>query len=261
MIPKIIHYCWLSGEQMPQRLKNCIESWKLLMPEYEIMLWDTNRFDIHSVKWVEQAYSVKKWAFAADYIRLYALYHYGGIYLDSDVRVLKSFDPFLEHRGFSSAEFWEVAYNPEDTSEEIAGIAIEAAIMGSEARHPLIKAFMDHYQNRDFILQDGYDNRVMTYVIKDIAKNFGFIQNHLIHQVLDDDFHIYPYDYFTTQDSRSGNDMLVTHNTVAIHLCSGSWVDLVPVLPRHHSRYTYWRLATKEYFKKIWREVILHRRP
>ena len=84
-IPKIIHYCWLSGDPYPELVQFCMQSWKEKLPDYDFVLWDKSHFDIHSVPWVEQACSAKKWAFAADYIRLYALYNYGGIYLDSDV--------------------------------------------------------------------------------------------------------------------------------------------------------------------------------
>lgn len=94
MIPKIIHLCWLSGDPYPPKIQKCLESWKKFLPEYEVMLWDGNRFDLNSSSWVAQAFA-KKYAFAADYIRMYALYHYGGIYLDSDVEVLKSFDELL----------------------------------------------------------------------------------------------------------------------------------------------------------------------
>ncbi|MCS2958344.1 hypothetical protein NXX53_17410 [Bacteroides salyersiae] len=93
MIPKRIHLCWLSGDPYPQKIQKCIDSWKVHLPDYEIMLWDLKRFDIAQVPWVEQAFRVKKYAFAADYIRLYALYNYGGIYLDSDVEVLKRLRP------------------------------------------------------------------------------------------------------------------------------------------------------------------------
>ena len=89
MIPKIIHYCWLSGEPFPKKIKKCIDSWKKKLPNYEIRCWNMDNFDIHSVRFVEEACSVKKWAFAADYIRLYALYTEGGIYLDCDVFVKK----------------------------------------------------------------------------------------------------------------------------------------------------------------------------
>ena len=94
-IPKIIHYCWLSGTPFPDLENRCIESWKKYLPDYELILWDKERIkEIHS-SWIDSAIAQKKWAFAADYVRLYALYNYGGIYLDCDVEVLKSFDELL----------------------------------------------------------------------------------------------------------------------------------------------------------------------
>ena len=95
MISKVIHLCWLSGDPYPEKIKKCIDSWKRVLSDYEIILWDTKRFDLDSSIWVKQAFEAKKYAFAADYIRFYALYHYGGIYMDSDVEVLKSFDDLL----------------------------------------------------------------------------------------------------------------------------------------------------------------------
>ena len=95
MIPKIIHYCWLSDDPVPSDLQKYMRTWKEKLPDYEFMKWDFNRFDKQSSKWVAQAFDNKKYAFAADYIRLYALYNYGGIYLDMDVEVLKSYNPFL----------------------------------------------------------------------------------------------------------------------------------------------------------------------
>ena len=102
MIPKIIHSCWLSGDPFPEDIQRCIDSWKAILPEYKIILWDKNRFDINSVPYVKEAFEAKKYAFCADYIRIYALYKYGGIYLDSDVMVYKSFDPFLNLHAFAS---------------------------------------------------------------------------------------------------------------------------------------------------------------
>ena len=140
MIPKRIHLCWLSGDPYPQKIQKCIDSWKVHLPDYEIMLWDLKRFDIAQVPWVEQAFRVKKYAFAADYIRLYALYNYGGIYLDSDVEVLKSFDPLLDLPYFVGAEN--------------AG-TIEAAIIGAEKGCDWIKACLDYYKGRNFIQENG----------------------------------------------------------------------------------------------------------
>lgn len=96
MIPKMIHLCWLSGDPYPATIAKCINSWKQVMPDYKIMLWDKKRFESEiDNRFAKEALEQRKWAFVADYIRLYALHKYGGIYLDSDVRVYKSFDPFL----------------------------------------------------------------------------------------------------------------------------------------------------------------------
>lgn len=95
MIPKIIHYCWLSDDPVPEKLQNYMKSWKKYLPDYEFMKWDFKRFPKDKCAWVSEAFDNKKYAFAADYIRIYALYNYGGIYLDMDVEVLKSFDDLL----------------------------------------------------------------------------------------------------------------------------------------------------------------------
>ena len=145
MIPKIIHLCWLSGDKYPAKIAKCIASWKKHLPDYEIMLWDTKRFDLNTSNWVKQAFEAKKYAFAADYIRFYALHNFGGIYLDSDVEVLKSFNPLLDLPYFVGAE---KAGTP------------EAAIMGAEKGLPWIKKCLDYYSGRNFIKEDGsYDIR------------------------------------------------------------------------------------------------------
>lgn len=140
MIPKIIHLCWLSGDAYPTKIAKCLESWEKYLPDYEIMLWDTKRFDLSTSIWVRQAFEHKKYAFAADYIRFYALYHYGGIYLDSDVEVLKSFDDLLDLPYFIGAE---KAQTP------------EAAIIGAEKGCDWIKQCLDYYTNRPFVKGDG----------------------------------------------------------------------------------------------------------
>ena len=100
MIPKIIHYCWLSDEPFPKKIRKCMETWKNTHPDYEIVRWSTKNFDINSIPYVKEAFEARKWAFAADYIRMYALYTQGGIYLDSDVILLKRFDDFLNNSFF-----------------------------------------------------------------------------------------------------------------------------------------------------------------
>lgn len=140
MIPKIIHLCWLSGDPYPAKIDRCLKSWEKYLPDYDVMLWDTNRFDLNSSVWVRQAYEKKKYAFAADYIRFFALYNYGGIYLDSDVEVLKKFDDLLDLPYFMGAE---KAQTP------------EAAIIGAEKGCDWVKQCLDYYESRSFVLEDG----------------------------------------------------------------------------------------------------------
>ena len=97
MIPKIIHYCWLSNDPIPENLQSYLKTWKEKLPDYEFILWNFNRFEKSSSKWVAQAFDNKKYAFAADYIRLFAVYNFGGFYLDMDIQVLKSFDDLLNN--------------------------------------------------------------------------------------------------------------------------------------------------------------------
>ncbi len=142
MIPKIIHYCWLSGQEYPQDVKNNIASWKAILPDYEFMLWDWERSETLKCVWIQQALENKKYAFAADFIRLYAVYTYGGIYLDSDVEVLKSFDDLLNLPYFIGAE-----YN--------INKRIEAAVFGSEKKTKWLLISMEYYNNRPFVKEDG----------------------------------------------------------------------------------------------------------
>ncbi len=232
MIPKIIHYCWLSGEPYPEKIQECIDSWKEVLPDYNFKLWDMTNFDINSVDFVKEAVSVKKWAFAADYIRLYALYTEGGIYLDSDVLVKKSFNSFLYNDFFSAVEYHPYCIQEnntltllnEDGSSKIRGqrkpgIGLQAAVIGSIPKHPYIKDVMKWYNNNHFILQDGsYNNEfIAPDVLAMFAEEYGFkfvnkeqrIQNNML---------IVPSNVIAGNVGFDIND-----NTVAIHLTLNSW--------------------------------------
>lgn len=142
MIPKIIHYCWLSDDPIPDNLKKCILTWHRYMPEYKFIKWDFTIFPMGTSIWVDQAFEKKKYAFAADYIRLYALYHYGGIYLDSDVEVMKSFNPFL---GLDDM----VCY--ENSSRK----GLEVAAIGVSKNRTWVKQCLNHYDGKKFDLGNG----------------------------------------------------------------------------------------------------------
>lgn len=146
MIPKIIHYCWLSGEKYPESLRRCLDTWHKHFPEYELRLWDIRSFDFNSVPFTRDALAARKWAFVSDYIRLYALYHFGGIYLDMDVVAFGKIDSLLENRFFSGLEMRD---------KEHTEIFLEAAIMGAEKGHPFIGQALDLYSRRQFYKADG----------------------------------------------------------------------------------------------------------
>lgn len=234
MIPKVIHLCWLSGDPYPQKIQKCLDSWKKILPDYEIMLWDTNRFDLKSSPWVEQAFSARKYAFAADYIRMYALYNYGGIYLDSDVEVLKSFDEFLDLPYFVGAEN--------------AG-TIEAAIIGAEKGCDWIKACLDYYEGRQFIKKDGQpDIRMLPEIVNETIQKLKPICNlpsgttieELKKVDMQKEVYVLPAEYFSPKvfDSRQ---VILTPQTYAIHHYQNSWFS--------HKAFVYYR--TRTFFIRI----------
>lgn len=146
MIPKVIHFCWLSGDKYPSKIRYCINSWKEKLPDYEIRLWDLSRFDIDSSVWCKEAFEMKKYAFAADYIRCYALYKEGGIYLDSDVELLRSFDDLL--------------HLPYFIGEEQGG-NIEPAIIGCEKGWDFLERMLSYYENRHFVVNGNMDMQTL----------------------------------------------------------------------------------------------------
>ncbi|MBQ0076948.1 MAG: glycosyl transferase [Bacteroidales bacterium] len=209
MIPKIIHYCWLGDDPYPKKIQFCIDSWKRLLPDYELMLWDKHRFDIESVCWVKEAYQQKKYAFAADYIRCYALYNYGGIYLDSDVEVVRSYNELLELPYFLGRE-------------RVSG-HIEAATMGFEKSHPLFRYLMDYYERHAFIENGKLNTRPMPRIIRDITtayyREVDIEQpKDFVHQ--EDVLNILPSDYFSPKENEH---IYQTENTYSIHHYTGTW--------------------------------------
>ena len=208
MIPKIIHYCWFGGNPLPELAQNCIESWKTHCNGYRIVRWDESNFDINSSPlYVRQAYETKKWAFVTDYVRLYVMVNYGGIYMDTDVEVLKSLDTFLHHQAFSGFE--------NDTQ-------IPTGIMASEKGFPLFKNLLQYYDDAVFLNKDGTMNFTTNVVIiTNICFKYGFQPNNSFQNI--EGFVLYPKDYFCPFDN-STKTITITENTATIHHFSGSWV-------------------------------------
>lgn len=211
MIPKKIHYCWFGGNPLPEDAKKCIESWKKYLPDYEIKEWNESNFDIKSNLYVRQAYESKKFAFVTDYVRLYALVTEGGIYMDTDVEVLKSYDPFLHHNAFSGFE---------------NNNFVPTGMMASEKGGRWATELLEEYNHRVFINKDGtFDLSTNTEHITHYMQNHGLILNNTF-QDLPELITIYPSDYFCPKDHGTGLIKL-TDNSVCIHHFACSW------LPRH----------------------------
>lgn len=230
MIPKIIHYCWFGGAPKSAFVKKCMQTWQKKMPDYELKEWNESNFDINnSIPFVKEAYKAKKWAFVTDYVRLYALYTEGGIYMDTDVKVLKPFDEFLKYNFFSAHEkhpfFFEkenlLLLNDDKTLKDnetmVEGWAILSAIMGSVAGLPYLKDCLEHYNNLEFDIQS---NPIKKYIIgKHITKpilKYGYKFSDE-KQILQDNMLILPSTILV------GNTIYMDKHPYAIHLCNSSW--------------------------------------
>lgn len=229
MIPKIIHYCWLGGGKIPLETKVLIDTWRRTMPDYQIKCWNENNIDIHSIKWVRQAIEHKKWAFAADYIRLYALYHEGGIYMDTDVEVFKPFDEFLKYSFFSSVEYhpdFETTGKlrlgddlmPKIKGDTIPNLGILSALIASEPNTNYIKNCLSFYDSQSFVKPDGslFTDIIIPDFLAREAIPFGFYYVDQT-QYLSDNMVVFNSSVF------AGDYCTFTQDSYAMHYCYGTW--------------------------------------
>lgn len=210
MIPKIIHFCWLSDEPYPEKIQKCMDSWKMKLSDYEIVCWDTRNFDINICPWTKQAFECKKYAFVADYVRFYALYNYGGIYLDSDVEVLKSFDDLLHKKCF-----WGYEYT---------GLP-EAAVVGCEAKMSWLQVAMNWYESHNFMNDGGSYNQIIAPLVFKYAfeKFYGvsLIDDEKPHS--DSDYEIFSYESFSPKNGFNGK-IFATDNSYTVHHFNSAWL-------------------------------------
>ncbi len=232
MIPKIIHYVWLSGSEKPEDIKECIASWKEVLPDYEVREWSMKDFSFEEMpKYVKEALSLKKWAFATDYLRLWILYNEGGIYLDSDILMKKNIDEFLDNGFFSFIEYHEEGFLPyKDLIDKdgkalvethIPGFCMQAAFMGAEKGHAFVKDCMDHYNGRSFLTTSGKpDTSILAPDIYALcARKYGFLYKDCL-QRIGDRMTVYPSSYV------GGTRYIAKDSNYAVHCCVGSWRDI-----------------------------------
>ena len=206
-IPKIIHYCWFGRNPKPKLAEKCIKSWKKFCPDYEIREWNEDNFDVSTApKYVRQAYEAKRWAFVSDYVRLRALVELGGVYMDTDVEVIKPLDPYLKHRAFAGFE------HPE---------RIQTGLLACEPGFPLFREFMAYYDTASFLQEDGTpDVTTNVQILTGLCRTHGLVCNDSFQVV--EGLALYPREVFCPVDYDTMK-LKKTRKTVTIHWFSGSW--------------------------------------
>lgn len=196
MIPKIIHYCWFGEGEKPEQVIEYITLWKQKNPNYDIKEWNESNFDYQHWKFCREAYQVKKFAFVSDVCRLYALLTEGGIYLDTDIEMIKNFDPFLSDKSFIGEE---------------RDHTIGSGCIGAEKGTSWVKDFLETYKTREFI---NYKGRLLDYpntmYLTDFLKKYKQKPK------------IYPIDFFCAKDYET-KEVFITENTVCVHQYAASW--------------------------------------
>ena len=211
-IPKVIHYCWFGQKTLPKSARKCIASWKKYLPDYEIREWNEDNFDVNMIPYTHKAYECKKYAFVSDYVRFYVLYHYGGLYFDTDVEVIKPMNDVVARGAFMGIE------------QDVEQIAVNPGLgMGAYAGMELYKCVLEYYDSLYF--SDKEENQISALVVKcttDILRQLGFVCENRLQQVAD--MWIYPNDWFNPLDDATGR-LTITDNTRSIHHYSKTWVD------------------------------------
>ena len=210
MIPKIIHYCWFGGNAKPKEIEKYIQTWRSKLTGYKFIEWNEKNFDItNSIPYVKEAYEAKKYAFVSDYVRLHALNEYGGIYFDTDIEVLKSFDNFLQNEELVLCR-------------ECRG-ALSTAFIACCKNNAFISEFLDSYKDRHFIKRDGqYDMSTINEHMSQLAADWGVDLQSDDVQIVENSLAVYPYDYFSAFDVKNWHPV-ITENTCTVHHMTASW--------------------------------------
>ena len=219
MIPKIIHFCWLSKEEFPEEYKRCMESWKILEDSgYKFIHWDYDRCKdiINYSPFIKKCYEAKAYAFVCDYIRCYVLYHYGGIYLDCDVEVLRSFDDLLHLPYAISIENKRLNH-------------IEFAIMLFSPGNKFLSEMIDFYENYDDLGENYIDiiPIVALTVLENKLREIYYLKlPEDLEKIIDDykNLYIFPKEYFSPK-AWGSNQYTISQNSYTIHHFNGGWVS------------------------------------
>lgn len=213
MIPKIVHYCWFGRGPLPKLAVRCIESWERFFPDYEIKEWNEDNFDVNSIPYTREAYEAGRYAFVSDYARFWVLYHYGGVYFDTDVEVIKPMGDIIERGPFMGVE---VPAREQESPKVAPGLGL-----GANPGLSLYKAVLDYYSSLSFYNPDGSQNlQTVVSHVTGILEAYGLKPVNEIQQV--EGIWIYTMDYFNPLDSLTGK-LTITENTRSIHWYMNSW--------------------------------------
>lgn len=208
-IPKIIHYCWIGQNEMPERDKKNIEQWRILCPDYTFMFWNEQNYDITKNQYMREAYEKKKWGFVPDYLRLDIIFQYGGIYLDTDVEMCKRMDELLENSAFACFE------NKENVNL--------GSGFGAMPNNPIIKEMLNYYEDKHFVNPDGTLNSTPSPALQtEVLKRHGLCCDNKYQKL--DGITIYPSEVLSPLDFTTG-ELKKTSKTVSIHWYNASWYD------------------------------------
>ena len=211
-IPKVIHYCWVGGKPLTPLAQKCLDSWRYFCPEYKIIRWDESNYNFAKHPYMKQAYEAKMWGFVPDYARLDIIYQHGGIYLDTDVEIIKPLDDLLIDNFFAGFE-----------SREIIALGLG---FGAEAHHTVLKGMMDDYDNYAFTNADGSLNLLPSPQIqtKFLRKYYHIKDDNGKIQKMKE-ITIYPKEYFCPKDFLTGK-INITDHTYSIHHYASSWFTI-----------------------------------
>lgn len=221
MIPKKIHYCWFGWNPLPESAQKCITSWRKYLPDYEIIEWNEDNFDVNSIPYTAQAYKAKKYAFVSDYARFVILYEYGGLYFDTDVEVIRPLDDVIAAGPFMGYEINPCKDRPNGAINPGLGLGAEKAMS-------IYESIINYYKKLDFLRPDGSYNTtdaVVNITTRELCVH-GLRNEHGIQKV--GGITIYPADYFNPFDDLTGK-LNKTQNTRTIHWFSKTWMKVNPL--------------------------------
>lgn len=241
MTPKIIHYCWFGHNPLPESAIKCINSWRKYLPDYEIKEWNENNFDVNIIPYTKEAYEAKKYAFVSDYARFWILYHYGGLYFDTDVEIIKPIDDIIERGPFMGIE---IPSQDGSVPQVNPGIGLAAS-----PGHALYKLLLEKYTTLSFKNEDGTLNQktIVSYTTEILTES-GLSPLPGIQEV--GGIWIYPADYFNPLDDLTGK-LNISDNTRSIHWFMNSWSDSSP-LRRWLSRMSHRIFGLRFHIIKDW---------